>query len=187
MGRVACRGALAFAAILCAAAPAWGRATRWHLDVDAAYLRGSLRYFDLPVPVPQCEGGCTIPRIDSLHVARTGVGLGYGILTLEGSVSFPVKYRSPYLAWSAGFRVETSSEAPIALAFRFAYLETTINNVAGRGGRGGLSFLIRFHPGVVVYAEGTIEAHSVPRSVQAYGTYLSYASMVGCGMRMSLR
>jgi hypothetical protein len=179
--------ALAAAFLLCAP-PAFARATRWHLDVDVTYLRGALRYFTVPVPTEQCLlGDCSMPSLAPLHLARPTVGLGYGVLTIEAGVAFPVKVKAPYLAWSAGFRLETSTEAPIAIVLRAAYQRTRIEGGAGHGGRIALEFLLRFHPGFQVYAEGAFEVSSVPASLHAYGTYFSYASMVGLGLRMSLR
>lgn len=164
------------------------RATRWHADVDTAYLRGVLGYVAQPLPLPQCAAGaCTLPAVPELHVVRLGGAIGYGVFSLEVSHSIPVKFAVPYVVWSAGFRLESSTEAPIGLALRCAYLETHINRVYGRGGRAGLSFLLRFHPGVVLYAEAQIEVSTVTAAYVETGTLLSYTPTVGGGLRMSLR
>ncbi len=168
--------------------PAFAKATRWHLDVDATYLRGSVHYLTVPAPNPQClVMDCRIAGVDRMDVARATFGIGYGTLTLEGTLAIPVRERAPYRALSAGIRLQTSADAVIALAFRFAYVRSEVRGLEGQGGRAALGFVMRFHAGFQLYAEASIEASSVPRSLHETGTLLSYTPLVGAGWRMSLR
>lgn len=175
-------------ALLCSAAPASARATRWHLDIDAAYLRGSVHFAHVPVPNIAClKVDCRIEGIDQMDVGHATFGLGYGTLTLEGSLSIPVREAVPYRAFSAGIRLQSSADAVIAVAFRFAYVRSTIRGLDGQGGRAAIAFVIRFHPAFQLYAEGSIEASTVPEALHETGTMLSYTPLVGLGVRMSLQ
>lgn len=167
--------------------PALAKATRWHLDIDATYLRGSVKYMTVPVPNLQCLNmDCRIAGVDRMDVARTSFGLGYGTLTLEGAIAFPVREPAPYRAMSAGFRLQTSADAVIALAFRFAYIRSTVRGIDGEGGRAGIGFVIRFSGAAQVFAEASIEVSTVPASLHETGTIFSYTPLVGAGLRMSL-
>lgn len=168
--------------------PALARATRWHLDVDATYLRGSVHYLTVPAPNPQCVVmDCRVEGVDRMDVARATLGIGYGTLTLEGAVAFPAREPAPYRALSAGIRLQTSADAVIALALRFAYVWSEVRGIDGQGGRAAAGFVMRFHAGFQLYGEASIEASSVPRSLRETGTLLSYTPLVGAGWRMSLR
>lgn len=175
-------------ALLAAPSSADAKATRWHLDVDATYLRGSVKYLWVPVPNVQClTMDCRIAGVDRMDVGRLHFGLGYGTLTLEGSMAIPVREAAPYRSLSAGIRLQTSADAVMAIAFRFAYVRSTVRGVDGQGGRAGIGLVLNFHAACQIYAEASIEASSVSSSMRETGTMLSYTPLVGAGLRMSLR
>lgn len=185
-GRLISMLALVVAAL--APAVAQARATRWHADVDASYTRGSLHFLNVPVLDARClRADCRVEGIDRMDVARASFGIGYGVLTIEGSVAIPAREPLPYRALSAGVRLQTSADAPIALAFRFAYLRSSVRGLEGQGGRAALAFVMRFDAAFQLYAEGSIEATTVPSELQETGTVLSYVPLVGAGIRMTLR
>jgi hypothetical protein len=175
-------------ALVAAPRSAEAKATRWHVDVDATYLRGSVKYLTVPVPNIQClTMDCRVTGVERMDVGRLHFGLGYGTLTLEGSVAVPVREEAPYRALSAGFRLQTSADAVIALAFRFAYVRSTVRGIDGQGGRAGVGLVLNFHAACQLYAEASIEASTVSSALNETGTMLSYAPLVGAGLRMSLR
>ena len=162
------------------------RATRWHADVDMSYMRGSLRFVNVPAYSVQClEMDCRVLGVDRIDVARATLGLGYGVLTFEGAVAFAAKGGMPYRSFTAGLRLQTSADAPIALAFRFAYVRSCLLGLEGQGGRAAVGLVLRFHHAFQLYAEASIEATTVPAVLQKTGTLMSYTPLVGLGVRMS--
>ncbi|MCC7542841.1 MAG: hypothetical protein IT379_41885 [Deltaproteobacteria bacterium] len=159
----------------------------WHLALDAAYGRahtGFLGVGSFVAPSADAEVSQP-PQPREREIVRVSVALGLAGLALEGGATLSLGQRA-YVAWSAGFRLETSWEAPLAVVFRLAFVERT-GDAAGRGGRAGLGLAVRPWLPLSLYADASAEATTTPAALRDAGTYVAYALCVTGGARVAFR
>jgi len=184
----------------------------WHFDLDVGYGKSAIDFVvpasfaGLCEPVTETPGvppevppkalpmppaGCTLPK-QELSLLRTTLGLGHGGFTFEGSVHTDSRFlgaegtTAPYLAWSAGVRLDTSWEGLFALSFRFAYVRRETRGLEGEGGRTSIGTLIRLAPWLVIYGEAAVDLMTVPAALRDAGVLFSYTSWFGGGLRFEL-
>jgi len=182
----------------------------WHFDVDVSYGRSEVRFVvpasyagacdavtaapagTPPEALPSPPAACALPKT-SVDVMRGTLGIGHGGLTLEASLVIDrsvfdgnASGSEPYLAWSAGVRLDSSWTSAFALSFRFAYVRRESTGIAGEGGRAGIGLLLRPAPWLVLYAEAAIDATTVPAWMNDGGALFSYTSWLGGGLRFEL-
>jgi hypothetical protein len=179
----------------------------WHFDLDVGYGRSEVRFVvpasyagacdavtalppDTPPElIPAPPAACALPNA-TVDVMRGSIGLGHGGFTLEASLVLDRSVfdgskstAEPYLAWSAGVRLDTSWTSIFALTFRFAYVRRESTGLAGEGGRAGVGLIVRLAPWLVLYGEASIDATTVPSWMSDGGALLSYTSWLGGGTR----
>ena len=179
----------------------------WHVDVDVGYGRSKVRFVVPasfagacepvttppevpPEALPAPPTGCTLPET-TVDLLRGTLGVGHGGFTFEGSVQLDRRALAgesggpigPYLAWSAGVRLETSWTGLFALSFRFAYVRRETRGLEGDGGRASIGTLIRLTPWLVVYGEAAIDLTGVPGWMEDGGVLLAYTTWFGGGLR----
>jgi hypothetical protein len=183
----------------------------WHLDVDVGYGRSEVQFVvpasyagacdavtavpagTPPESIPAAPAACAIPST-SIDLVRTTIGVGHGGFTLEASMMFDRSalddsrsgLGEPYLAWSAGVRLDSSSTSFFALTFRFAYVRRETTGIAGEGGRASIGILLRLMPSIIVYGEASIDATTVPSWMSDGGALFSYTSWLAGGVRFEL-
>lgn len=159
----------------------------WHLALDATVGRTRTGFVGLATLVPDSPGVDVAPppRHQERDVVRLLAALGLAELALEVGATLSLGQR-PYVAWSAGVRIETSWRAPLAVAFRFAFVERA-GDAPGRGGRAGIALAIRPFLPVSLYAEATADVTNAPAQLRDEGTLVAYALSATGGIRLSFR
>jgi hypothetical protein len=110
-------------------------------------------------------------------------GIGWGGLTLEGSVALPVDSDLDLTQIGVGVRLDTSYLAMFSVYFRAHYIIQT-GDIEGVGGHFGVGMQLWVIPQMSFYAEAAADLTSVPESMQSEGTLFSYARYFGGGVRL---
>lgn len=169
----------------------------FHVDFDLGYSETRTRFFVASDAVDCPEGLESVcaefvddpPEVDA-QTLRGTIGVGFGILTLEGSAMLPVQQHvqgeGAHIGsvLSAGLRIDTGWQSIIALSFRFAYVHRT-GDYEGEGGRAGIGLLVRPTQMLSIYGEASVDATTVPETMSDRGAIFSYATMFGGGLRLA--
>lgn len=169
----------------------------FHVDFDLGYSETRTRFFVASDAVDCPEGLETVcdeyvedPPAVNAQTLRGTVGVGFGILTLEGSAMLPVQQHvqgeGAHIGsvLSAGVRIDTGWQSIVALSFRFAYVHRT-GDYEGEGARAGVGLLVRPTQMLSIYGEASVDATTVPASMSERGAIFSYATMLGGGLRLA--
>ncbi|MEM7610040.1 MAG: hypothetical protein AAF411_32230, partial [Myxococcota bacterium] len=131
----------------------------FHVDIDAGWQRLSIRYVvPLALAVPDCECGLQPLRVDLMRLSGS---IGWGGISLEGSVAKPLRSSLSLFVWTAGIRLDTSYRAPLSLGIRIAYLRRR-GDAEATGGRASAALQLRPTRKLVLYAEAGAEGTNVP-------------------------
>jgi hypothetical protein len=158
----------------------------FHLDADASLGLVSVRFVSpadvIPALCPTDEP-CDALDFDSM-VLRGFVGIGLGGFTLEAGLELPLDSDKSFYAWTAGVRVDTSTESWVSIQVRIAYVSRE-GDLSGMGARGSAGLVVRPFSWGQIYGEASADVTSVPQSMNEAGTLFSYSYFFGGGLRFS--